>query len=160
MPRVFPARRRLRRGGFEFKDRLCGETPSQQKQHRIPFSWMPSFTVFLRVRITGVVRRAWTGRELPVKLMIWEGGLSPLSDGQSGASCLGRSLGCPHTDRVGAVTVLACSLGQLREGTSWVMLVAQPPPPVLPIHISSCPPSLPWEKNGVCPLLHKPRREW
>lgn len=92
-------------------------------------------------------------RELPVKLMIWGGGeLSPLSDGQRGASCRWRSLGCPHKDRVGAVTVLACSLGQLREGTSWVMLVAQPLPPVLiPIHISSCPPSPSWEKNGVLP---------
>lgn len=91
-------------------------------------------------------------RELPGKLMIGERGLSPLSDGQSGASCHGRSLGCPHKYRMGAVTELACSLGQLREGTSWVMLVAQPLPPVLlPIHICSCPPRPPWEKNGALP---------
>lgn len=61
MPNVFPERRRLRRGGFEFKVRLCGETPSQQKQYCIPFPWMVSFTIFLRVRITGVVKRTWMG---------------------------------------------------------------------------------------------------
>lgn len=71
--------------------------------------------------------------------MIWGGGLplpcqmvkmAPAAPGEV-LNALVRTGAGATTTMMTTTTLLACSLGQLREGTSWVILVAPAPPSVL-----------------------------